>query len=76
MAEPKAKKQRLQLIRVDSSWLSRSLPDVCRPVFTEHTIDENVAKIAGMPHTLQRSWPSRRATADDTQIRRIMINLG
>jgi hypothetical protein len=43
MAEPRTKKQRLQLIRVDLPGSFRSLEACHRIVFTEHIIDENAA---------------------------------
>ena len=80
MAEPRAKKQRLQPIRADLLWLFSSLAGYCPLASTEHTIGENVtmdhqdlgeAASSGEPvMTFQGDH------CDGTQVRRVMINLG
>src|SRR5690348_18397494 len=79
MAEPKAKKQRLQLIRADLPGSFRSLAARRRSVLIENIIDKNAAiepPRSPDPQTrMKPSWPSGRTTADDTQVGHIMINL-
>jgi hypothetical protein len=80
MAEPRAKKQRLQLIRVDLPGSFSSLAARYRSVLIERVIDKNAAmeppRSPGSADPDEAVTAFRRTAAPGTRVGHIMINLG